>query len=260
MSSTPNQQPSKPRVFIGSSSEGAHVARALQAELQGAVPCEATIWSQGVFEPSGYTLDSLIDAARRSDFAVLVATPDDVVQVRDEMHSAARDNVVLELGLFVGALGRERTFVLVDVAAQLKLPSDLAGLTWVPFGAREDHNWRAAVGPAAFQIGGAMTGLGVRPNVSSSVNSRASVDHRELETEIGRITRSALAQGWKVKTNSDTTLRLQSPRGRTLTFPIKAPTTAREELRAFAAELRAAGLRVNQSVRRPVSESPAARR
>ncbi|WP_430623112.1 TIR domain-containing protein [Brachybacterium equifaecis] len=36
------------------------------------------MWGQGVFERGGYTLDSLIAEAHKCDFAVLVATPDDI--------------------------------------------------------------------------------------------------------------------------------------------------------------------------------------
>ena len=64
------------RLFVGSSSEGREVAHNLQAVLEGRAVCEVEVWDQGVFEPSGYALDSLLDVAARSDFAVLVASPE----------------------------------------------------------------------------------------------------------------------------------------------------------------------------------------
>ena len=92
------------RLFLGSSSEGREVARNLQAELGSTV--EVVRWDQNVFEPSGYTLDSLLSIAETVDFAVVVATPDDVTMSRGETTLSARDNIVLEFGLFAGALGR----------------------------------------------------------------------------------------------------------------------------------------------------------
>ena len=44
-------------------------------------------------------------------FAVLIATPDDQVRSRGADAPAPRDNVILELGLFMGGLGRPRTIL-----------------------------------------------------------------------------------------------------------------------------------------------------
>lgn len=91
-----------PSLFIGSSSEGLPIARALQVELDGV--CEPLVWSQGVFEATGTTIGSLLEEARSSDFAALVLTPDDSLVTRGAEVIVARDNVVFELGLFLGTL------------------------------------------------------------------------------------------------------------------------------------------------------------
>jgi hypothetical protein len=85
----------------------------------------------------------------------------------------------------------------------------------------------------------------------------ASGADRALAREIERICSDARAQGWRIKTNSETTLRLLSPRGQTYTFSIGEAAASRLELRRFVANLRAAGLRVNRSVRRAVDDVPA---
>ena len=41
----------------------------------------------------------------RFDFAILVLTADDLVASRDVLSTAPRDNVLFELGLFMGGLG-----------------------------------------------------------------------------------------------------------------------------------------------------------
>jgi hypothetical protein len=238
------------RLFIGSSSEGREVARNLQEELGNQV--EVVRWDQGVFEAGGYTLDSLVAVSAALDFAVLVATPDDTTVSRGEAMPSARDNIVLEFGLFVGALGRNRTFLLAT--GELKLPTDVLGLTRLPFRHRADGNLRAAVNGAALQIEERVRSLGrlQRQDLSVMVTGQ----HTALRREIELLCDNAVAQGWTVKTNSATTLRLLSPRRRPYTLTKGQGDATRAELRPFAARLRAGGMRVNSSLRRPVGESP----
>lgn len=140
----------KPRVFIGSSSESRAIAEYIQLGLGEEV--EATVWSQGVFGLSEYPLESLEQAAQEFDFAVLVLTPDDVNRKRGRQGSAPRDNVILELGLFIGALGKNRTFIACPAGEPLELPTNLAGTTTAKYVSRENGNIQAALGLACTQI------------------------------------------------------------------------------------------------------------
>jgi hypothetical protein len=137
----------RPRVFIGSSSERLEVARNLQVALEDAVTCEATIWNQNVFTPSEFALESLTKAARAADFAILIAAPDDLTESRGERGASPRDNVILELGLFIGILGVRRVLILCpEVESGVRLPSDLFGLTRLPeYRTRGDGNLLAAL-------------------------------------------------------------------------------------------------------------------
>lgn len=252
-----------PSVFVGSSSEGLEIAQYLQPELQANRFCWVTVWTQGVFGASQYTMDSLATAARSADFAVLVASPDDAVESRGRASAAPRDNVIFELGLFMGVVGRERTFIVQQRGSDLKLPSDLDGLTRLFYdGDRPDQNYQGAVAEAVLRIKERIRDQGLRPrsaplSAGSSHGGGASSNHAEvLSHEIARVCSDARAQGWRVKTNSDTTLRLISPRGRQLTFTIGEPVASRTHLRKFVATLRGQGLRVNNSVRRPISDAP----
>lgn len=231
------------------------MARNLQAELEALSVCEVERWDQNVFEPSGYALDSLLDVAGRVDFAVLVASPDDVTVSRDVQLPSVRDNVVLEFGLFAGALGRERTFLLATGDSSLKLPTDVLGLTRLPFRIRSDSNLRAAVNEAALQIERQVERRGRRDRAAATPGSIGS-EQAALDRELDLLCANAEMQGWTVKANSRTTLRLRSPRGKTHTLAKGKPPATREQLRRFASQLRADGLRVNSSVRRPVEESP----
>jgi predicted nucleotide-binding protein len=104
----------KPRIFIGSSGEAVEVARAIHAQLDRDAEC--TVWTQDVFGPGSYTLQSLMGQVRSSDFGVFVLMPDDTATVRGEYFAVPRDNVIYELGLFCGALGPERCFFVIPTA------------------------------------------------------------------------------------------------------------------------------------------------
>lgn len=152
----------KPSVFIASSVENKPIAQWLQVELDHTA--EVTIWNQNVFTPSGVTVDDLSCQLQRSDFAVLVLAPNDQTHMRKETLQTARDNVILELGLCIGILGRTRTFMLVprDVD-NYHLPTDVWGLTPVTYAPnRRDGNLQAALGAPSQIILEAMRRLGLR--------------------------------------------------------------------------------------------------
>ena len=157
-------QPSPVRLFIGSSSEGQTIAAHLQDQLESRDICEVDLWRH-MFEPSGYALPSLIKAAAGVDFAVLIATPDDTTISRGERQASVRDNIILEFGLFAGALGLERTFLLPT--GDVKLPSDVFGLTSLRYRTRTDNNTGAALNSAVLAIEKQVRGLGHRPRTGA---------------------------------------------------------------------------------------------
>jgi predicted nucleotide-binding protein len=69
-------------------------------------------------------------------FAVVLLTPDDKVVSSDEElpRGRARQNVILELGLFLGLLGRDRVCALHKKAVEI--PSDYGGVLFVEADAR----------------------------------------------------------------------------------------------------------------------------
>jgi hypothetical protein len=166
-------------VFIGSSSEGLPIAKAIQVNLDHA--CEIVIWSQGVFGLSEGTLDTLVDKAGEFDFAILVVTPDDMTRSRRKKQQSPRDNVLLELGLFIGTIGRKRTFVVYDRTAGLKLPSDLAGVTLAGFQPPSGGTLQAAVGAACTQIETAINEQAVLPPRGSRLTGELEIEQKALD-------------------------------------------------------------------------------
>ena len=154
----------KPSIFIGSSSEGRPVAEAIQLLLN--EDADVTVWNQGVFELSKGYFESLCEALEKFDFAVLVLTPDDVTRSRKQQESAPRDNVVFELGLFTGKLGRERCYFVFEEGSTLKLPSDLLGVSAATYRIHESGNLQAALGATCTRIRQRIREMGplTRPN------------------------------------------------------------------------------------------------
>jgi predicted nucleotide-binding protein len=141
----------RPRLFIGSTTEAIQLAREVQAELDHEV--QATVWTQNLFTPGDPTWSRLVEMARTQfDFALFVFSGDDIVESRGAATRAPRDNVLLEYGLFVGAVGPDRTFFLFNRDHRPKIASDLAGVTALEYGDRDDGNQQAAVGPACTRL------------------------------------------------------------------------------------------------------------
>lgn len=89
----------------------------------------------------GHTVIEKFEHESNVGFAVVLATADDVAQSvmglekstdgisRDDLEARARQNVVFELGYFMGKLGRARTALVTD--AGVNLPSDLSGIIYI---------------------------------------------------------------------------------------------------------------------------------
>jgi CRP/FNR family cyclic AMP-dependent transcriptional regulator len=122
-----------PIVFVGSSSESRPIVEAIHLELAHD-PFIVQPWtSPGVFQASHFPIEDLMRRLEESDFAVLVIGPDDKVTSRGRRFLAPRDNVIFELGLFMGVLERERTFIVHEAGMELKIPSDILGLGTIRF-------------------------------------------------------------------------------------------------------------------------------
>jgi len=185
----------KPKLFIASSVEGLNAAYTIQNNLQHDV--DATAWPQGVFNLSDSPLDSLIDALDNSDFGVFVFNPDDITNMRGESSHVVRDNVLFELGLFIGKLGKRRCFIVEPSEPKVQLPSDLWGVTTASYDAsRSDIS--GALGPACHEIRLAVQKHGlfetsIKPKSPIAVNSFDNYDQND---------KFALIRSWLSPANS----------------------------------------------------------
>jgi tetratricopeptide (TPR) repeat protein len=149
----------KPRLFIGSSVEGLNVAYAIQQNLQH--QAEITVWDQSVFELSKTTIESLVQILEKSDFGIFVFSPDDEAIMRGNENKVVRDNVIFELGLYIGKLGRERSFFIIPEKTEFHLPTDLLGITAGRYEiGRSDGNFQSATGVFCQSVRDAIKKLG----------------------------------------------------------------------------------------------------
>ncbi len=81
-------------------------------------------------------IEKLENSAAQVGFAVVLATPDDEgnrANHPDEKSFRARQNVVLELGMLLSKLGRNKVVILLKQQEHMERPSDIQGLIYIPF-------------------------------------------------------------------------------------------------------------------------------
>lgn len=153
----------RPVLFIGSSVEGLAIANEIQAGFahDDVVP---QIWTNNIFVPGHGTMEDLEARVTTADFGVLVCTADDriVNEARDVDAFMPRDNVILELGMCLGALGRRRTLLVKPRGADLKIPTDLLGITAIDFRDDDPKNLAAHLGPVCTAIRKVINAEGLR--------------------------------------------------------------------------------------------------
>jgi predicted nucleotide-binding protein len=171
----------KPRLFIGSSTEGLSIAYAIQENLS--YSAEITVWDQGVFNLSDTTIESLMSVIDTTDFGVFVFTPDDITTIRGKKNITVRDNVLFELGLFIGKIGRKRSFIIMPDNTEFHLPTDLLGLTPGKYETnRSDGNQRAATGSCSNKIREAINKLGFIEEQDTQIDT-ATIDKKEEKSK-----------------------------------------------------------------------------
>jgi len=117
----------RPKVFIGSSSEGLDVAKGIARELSD--ECERNVWDSDVFVLGESFLESLEKACNTHEFGIFVFSSDDEIEIRGVQKKITRDNVIFELGMFVGKLSRLKAFVVHVEDTQLHILTDFSGIS-----------------------------------------------------------------------------------------------------------------------------------
>lgn len=93
---------------------------------------------------SGQTIiEKLEEYSSDIGYAIVLATPDDEGKAKTKtekiLKSRVRQNVVLELGMFLAKLGRDKVAILLKESANFEKPSDIHGLIYIPFQKKVDE-------------------------------------------------------------------------------------------------------------------------
>lgn len=153
----------KPSVFIGSSSESLMLAQELKKRLPSPrTAMSVTLWTDGIFRASSSAIEDLLHQVNGTDFAILVLGQDDTIISRKVKTLAPRDNVIFELGLFMGVLGRPRTLIVKPKRLVTKIPSDLLGLTPLEYEPASLRGLSASLAPVCTEIRNIIRRLGPR--------------------------------------------------------------------------------------------------
>ncbi|MCO8125130.1 nucleotide-binding protein [Stieleria sp. TO1_6] len=154
-----------PNVLICSSAEKLLYAEGIQLGLDHH-NSSVSVWTDQVFGPMKQTMEDLEREVCSADFGVAVVMDEDVTRSRKEQKSSPRDNVIFELGLFMGQLGRERTVIVSPRNIDLKMPSDLLGLNpltfLLPTDPADPKQLATAFGPVCTQLKTLFNQLGPR--------------------------------------------------------------------------------------------------
>ncbi|MDD4439639.1 MAG: nucleotide-binding protein [Tissierellia bacterium] len=82
-------------------------------------------------------IEKITDYAEKVSFAIVLLSPDDMGYKKDQkLESAkyrARQNVILELGYFIGKLGRQHVVALFRNVTDFELPTDFSGVLYISF-------------------------------------------------------------------------------------------------------------------------------
>jgi hypothetical protein len=157
----------KPRLFIASSVESLPIAEAVNVNLDHEF--EITIWKNGTFKLSSSTIDDLVEKSSTVDFALFIFAPDDIASIRSRNEHVVRDNVIFEMGLFIGAIGKSRSFILKPRDVDMHLPTDLLGVTPTDYDAsRTDGDLVSATNRACSLIKSDVNRIGIINHASLS--------------------------------------------------------------------------------------------
>ena len=130
---TPLQATSNKKVFVVYGHDG-NAKTQLEAMLR-RWDLEPLILDQLV--SSGQTIiEKLEEYTSQVNFGIVLATPDDIGYPKNDeskKRHRARQNVVLELGMLLSRIGREKVAILLSQSEDMEKPSDIDGLIYIPF-------------------------------------------------------------------------------------------------------------------------------
>lgn len=147
------------------------------------------MWDEETFDFSKSYIESLEKELDRADFAVVILTADDRANVRKKTVNLPRDNVIFELGLFTGRLGRERSFFVIEGTSRTEVASDLSGVNPVKFFRDGKDAGQPSLAVQMHKLRAQM--------LSQSVRYKPSPLVRERQAVLGRLSHRIAGRWWE---------------------------------------------------------------
>jgi predicted nucleotide-binding protein len=133
-------------IFIISSIEGLEYAKALKRHLnekfkKAGFDYSVETWSDGgIFPLTNTTIESLektfVDLSNNDGFVIAMMTPDDPATIKGISTYIPRDNVVFELGMAFGKLGRSHSIIIKPETTETNcfhMLTDVEGITYITY-------------------------------------------------------------------------------------------------------------------------------
>jgi len=130
------------KIFVASSGDALDKARNITHILEKMENVEVDCWFDFPgFRPGDYTLEALEKAGREHSAGVFIFDRDDqLVMAKDGCAYLPRDNVLMELGLFCGNLGRKS--IAICLVPGVHIPSDLKGITRITYDPKNEKKMK----------------------------------------------------------------------------------------------------------------------
>ena len=126
----------RPKIFIASSGKNISIAKAFKNQLR--EYADADVWDEVFRKHNNESfLETLMQSKEDYEYGLFVWAADDAIANKKNAVYSPRDNVVFETGLFMGALGTPKIFIVYDDAIPLKTPTDFLGINLIKFNSKE---------------------------------------------------------------------------------------------------------------------------
>ncbi|MDD3038988.1 TIR domain-containing protein [Bacteroides sp.] len=137
----------KPKIFIGSSTNGLSYATAVKSVIEKKkLKIDVDIWDNVFGDDNDVNIEVLEKAIEKYKYSIFIFSPDDTIKMSNdnEEKKIPRDNVIFEYGLFMGKNGRHNTFFIVPQEWKgLRIITDIDGMNRFPY--TENENKDSAV-------------------------------------------------------------------------------------------------------------------
>lgn len=131
--------------LIGCTNAHKDIANSIQQILSDSFSIH--IWFQEPFLLGISNINNLISSGKEFDFVILILTPDSPMLLEGKKIFTPSSNIILEIGFFISLLGTERTFLICEKKANLKLPSYLNGIVTARYARPRRININSVFGP-----------------------------------------------------------------------------------------------------------------